>query len=69
MFIKSLRIFKFGTSLGGVESLIDHFASTMRYFYSKEEREALGYFDNMFRVSVGIENIEDLLADLTQALE
>jgi len=43
------------TSLGGTESLIDHFASTMLYYLTTEEIEKQGYALNFFRVSVGIE--------------
>ena len=69
-FTRRLKLFKFATSLGGIESLIDHFVSTMRYYYpNKVDREALGFYDNMFRVSVGVENEEDLIDDMKQALE
>lgn len=69
-FAKDLRLFKFGTSLGGVDSLIDHYGGTMRIFYTdKKQQEERGYTDNFFRMSVGIEEPEDLIEDLRQALE
>ena len=40
----------------------------MRYYYTPEEREKRGYTDNMFRMSVGIENPDELIADIEQAL-
>ena len=67
-FPKNLKLFKFGTSLGGVDSLLDHFGGTMRIYYTKEQQIERGYTDNFYRVSVGIENSEDLIADLEQAL-
>jgi cystathionine beta-lyase/cystathionine gamma-synthase len=64
-FAKNLRLFKFGTSLGGVDSLIDHYGGTMRIFYpDKKQQEKRGYTDNFFRMSVGIEEPEDLIEDL-----
>jgi len=55
--------------LGGVESLSGHPASMTHASIPKEEREKVGVTDNLVRLSVGIEHIEDLLADLTQALD
>jgi cystathionine gamma-synthase len=55
-------------SLGGVESLIEQ-PMVMSYFdYTPEDRAAFGIQDNMIRLSCGIENTEDLIADLRQAL-
>lgn len=68
-FLKALTYFPLAESLGGVESLIDHPASMTHASIPKAEREKIGLSDNLFRISVGIENAEDLLADLTQALE
>ena len=68
-FPKNLKLFKFGTSLGGVDSLLDHFGGTMRIYYTKEQQVERGYTDNFFRMSVGIENYNDLIEDLSQALE
>jgi cystathionine beta-lyase/cystathionine gamma-synthase len=52
-----------------VESLSGHPASMTHASIPKEEREKVGVTDNLVRLSVGIEHIEDLLADLTQALD
>lgn len=68
-FLKALKYFPLAESLGGVESLIDHPASMTHASIPKEEREKIGLSDDLFRISVGIENVEDLLADLKQALE
>ncbi len=68
-FPKNLKLFKFGTSLGGIESLVDHFGGTMKIYFSKEVLQEKGYTENFFRMSVGIEDCADLIADLNQALE
>jgi len=68
-FLSSLRYFPLAESLGGVESLIDHPASMTHASIPKEEREKIGLKDGLLRISVGIENVEDLLTDLKQALE
>ncbi len=67
-FFRCLHYFPLAESLGGVESLIDHPASMTHASIPKKEREKIGLSDELFRISVGIENIEDLLADLTHAL-
>lgn len=64
-----LQIMKLAVSLGGTETLISHPASTTHSGVPRETRERLGVTDSMIRISVGIENAEDLLADLAQALE
>lgn len=68
VFISALTYFPLAESLGGVESLIDHPASMTHGAIPKEEREKIGLSDGLFRISVGIENIEDLIADLDQGL-
>ena len=68
-FLNSLKYFPLAESLGGVESLIDHPASMTHASIPKVEREKIGLSDGLLRISVGIENIEDLLEDLKQALE
>ena len=55
-------------SLGGVESLIEHPAIMTHASVPAEQRQALGISDGLVRLSVGIENVEDLIADLDQAL-
>ena len=68
-FLSSLQYFPLAESLGGVESLIDHPASMTHAAIPKEEREKIGLSDGLLRISVGIENGEDLLEDLSQALD
>jgi cystathionine beta-lyase/cystathionine gamma-synthase len=63
-----LNIFTLAESLGGVESLINHPATMTHASIPKEEREALGITDGLLRLSVGIEDADDLIADLDHAL-
>ncbi len=67
--LKNVKIFTLGESLGGVESLISHPASMTHGAVPKEEREKLGITDSLVRFSVGIEDIEDLVADIKNALK
>ena len=67
--VSAMKVFTLAESLGGVESLSGHPASMTHASIPKEEREKVGVTDNLVRLSVGIEHIEDLLADLTQALD
>ncbi|HBM17306.1 MAG TPA: cystathionine gamma-synthase [Lentisphaeria bacterium] len=69
LFMKSLRIFSLAESLGGVESLACHPASMTHASIPKEERERRGIKETLIRLSVGIEDEEDLIADLSNALE
>ena len=69
VFAKDCKLFKFGTSLGGLESLLDHYGGTMRIFYNKQEQLERGYTDNFYRMSVGCEDVDDLIEDLKQSLE
>jgi cystathionine gamma-lyase/cystathionine beta-lyase len=64
----SFKVFSLAESLGGVESLINHPATMTHASIPKEEREKSGVTDNLLRLSIGIENINDLIADLEQAL-
>ncbi len=66
--LQSVRVITNGESLGGVESLISHSATTTHAALSPEERKRIGITEGMVRISVGIEDIEDILADLDQAL-
>jgi cystathionine beta-lyase len=66
--VEKVRIFYLAESLGGVESLIGHPASMTHASIPKEEREQTGVVDSLIRLSVGVEDIEDLIADLEQAL-
>jgi cystathionine beta-lyase/cystathionine gamma-synthase len=68
-FLHALKYFPLAESLGGVESLIDHPATMTHASIPKIERERIGLSDGLLRISVGIENKEDLLEDLKQALE
>ncbi len=65
--LKNVKIFSLAESLGGVESLIGHPVTMTHSAIPKEEREAIGIVDSLIRISVGIEDIEDLIADLEQA--
>ena len=67
-FLSRLKILNIGPSLGGVESLITHPASISYYDYSRPQRLKLGIKDGLIRLAVGIENAEDIIADLAQAL-
>jgi len=66
--VENLKVFTLAESLGGVESLSGHPASMTHASIPKEEREKTGVVDSLIRLSVGIEDIEDLIADLEQAL-
>ncbi len=66
--LRRTKIFALAESLGGVESLISHPASMTHASVPREEREKVGLTDGLVRISVGIEDIEDLLADLEGAL-
>jgi cystathionine beta-lyase/cystathionine gamma-synthase len=66
--LEKMAVMSFAESLGGVESLISHPASMTHASIPAERRAELGLTDGMVRLSVGIENVEDLLADLEQAL-
>lgn len=67
-FLSSLKLITFGESLGGVESLICHPASMTHAAIPYDIRQEVGIVDNLIRLSVGIENSQDLLEDLTAAL-
>jgi cystathionine gamma-lyase/cystathionine beta-lyase/cystathionine gamma-lyase/homocysteine desulfhydrase len=66
--LESVKLCILGESLGGVESLISHPATMTHASVPKEKREKLGITDGLVRISVGIEDIEDILEDLDQAL-
>jgi cystathionine gamma-synthase len=67
-FLSKLKIINIGPSLGGVESLITHPATISYYNCTREERLALGIKDGLIRLAVGVENIEDIINDIEQAL-
>ncbi|MBT9187203.1 cystathionine gamma-synthase [Zobellia russellii] len=66
--VEKLKVFTLAESLGGVESLAGHPASMTHASIPKEEREKSGVVDALIRLSVGIEDIDDLIADLEQAI-
>ncbi|RUO23343.1 cystathionine beta-lyase [Aliidiomarina iranensis] len=68
-FLEAVEIFALAESLGGVESLIEHPAIMTHASIPPENRQKLGIHDNFVRISVGIEDTQDLIADLAQALE
>ena len=68
-FLKKTKIFTLAESLGGVESLIEHPGLMTHASLSKERREKLGISDTLIRLSIGLENIEDLKEDISQALK
>jgi len=67
-FLDALQVMKLAVSLGGTETLISHSASTTHSGVPKATRDRLGVTDSMIRISVGIEDPDDLIADLEQAL-
>jgi cystathionine gamma-lyase/cystathionine beta-lyase/cystathionine gamma-lyase/homocysteine desulfhydrase len=66
-FLGRVRLCSLAESLGGIETLISHPATMTHAGYTKEERAALGITDGLVRISVGCEDVEDLLSDLSQA--
>ncbi|XP_066479526.1 cystathionine gamma-lyase-like isoform X1 [Tiliqua scincoides] len=68
-FLRSLKLFTLADSLGGYESLAEHPAIMTHASVPKEAREALGISDTLIRMSIGLEDLEDLLEDLDQALK
>lgn len=68
-FLKRLKIFALAESLGGVESLIEHPVLMTHASISKKDREKIGITDSLIRASVGIEDVEDLIEDIEQALD
>ena len=67
--LNSLKLCSLAVSLGDTETLIQHPASMTHSPYTKEEREAAEITDGLVRLSVGLENVEDIIADLEQGLE
>lgn len=68
-FLKNVKLFALAESLGGVESLIEHPAIMTHASVPKKVREAIGLSDNLIRLSVGIEHVQDLLEDLDSAFK
>ncbi|PIB38392.1 cystathionine gamma-synthase [Maribacter sp. 4G9] len=67
--VERLKLFTLAESLGGVESLAGHPASMTHASIPREEREKIGIVDALIRLSVGIEDVDDLIEDLSQAME
>jgi len=67
-FLDGLRIAKLAVSLGGTETLASHPASMTHLSVPPERKAALGITDNLVRLSIGVEDAEDLIADLDNAL-
>ena len=67
--LDNLKLLKLAVSLGGSETLICHSATTTHYAVPREGRLAGGITDGTMRLSVGLEHVDDLIADLAQALE
>lgn len=67
--LKHVKVFTVAESLGGVESLIEHPGSMTHASVPKEEREKIGVTESLIRLSVGIEDCEDLISDLSEALD
>ena len=67
-FIDAMELFSIAVSLGDAESLIQHPASMTHSPYTAEERADAGISDSLIRISVGLENVDDIISDLTQAL-
>jgi cystathionine gamma-synthase len=67
-FLDTLKLCYIGPSLGGVETLITHPALVSYYDYTRKQRYELGITDTLFRLAVGIEDVDDLIADIDRAL-
>ncbi|MBL7811274.1 MAG: cystathionine gamma-synthase [Bacteroidetes bacterium] len=67
-FLRNTKLFSLAESLGGVESLVGHPASMTHASIPREQRMAGGLLDSLIRLSVGLEHVDDLIADLEQAL-
>ena len=68
-FLDALKIAKLAVSLGGTETLASHPAAMTHLSVPQERKDRLGITDNLVRISIGIENADDLIADFAQALD
>ncbi|MBA7700357.1 Cystathionine beta-lyase [subsurface metagenome] len=68
-FLRSVTIFSLAESLGGVDSLVEHPATMSHASMPEDVRRGVGITDSLIRLSVGLENVDDLIEDLAQALE
>jgi cystathionine gamma-synthase len=69
VFLEALQLFTLAESLGGVESLVAHPASMTHAAMSPQDQEAAGITSRLLRLSVGIERVEDLVADLQRGFD
>jgi methionine-gamma-lyase len=69
LFLNNLKIIKLAVSLGGTESLAEHPATMTHVDVSEEERDAMAITGKLIRLSIGIENVDDIIWDINQALE
>ena len=67
--VRRFKVFSLAESLGGVETLISHPATMTHASVDEEKRERLGITDGLVRISVGIEDTDDIIADIDQALD
>ena len=67
--VDNVKLCTIATSLGGVETILQHSASMTHAAIAPEERQKAGISDGLIRLSVGIEDVNELIADLTQALD
>ena len=68
-FANNVKLCTLATSLGGVETILQHSASMTHAALSPDDRQKAGITDGLIRLSVGVEDVKDLIADLTQALD
>ncbi len=68
-FLESLELCKISVSLGGVESLVTLPVSMWKPYYTKQQLKEIGLSDSMIRMSVGIENLNDIITDLEQGFK
>jgi len=68
-FVNNVRLCKLATSLGGVETIVQHSASMTHATFTADERRAAGIGEGLIRLSVGIEDVNDIIDDLTRALD
>ena len=68
-FLNQLKLFKLAVSLGSTEGLVQHPATMTHCGVSPEHREEMGITDKMIRLSIGLENVNDIIGDISQALE
>jgi len=68
-FLRAVKVFSLAESLGGVDSLVEHPATMSHASMPEDFRKRVGITDDLIRLSVGLENVDDLIEDLEQALE